>query len=80
MEPMLIKACSVIQEAMPTVMIFANGSLILLAKAKLRGRNLKMVELFGGETIKTTVKDLRTGIVVRVKDYQSYAWWLERKT
>jgi hypothetical protein len=50
-----------------------------LAKVKLRGHNLKMVELFGGETIKTTVKDLKTGIVVRVRDYQSYAWWLERK-
>jgi hypothetical protein len=51
-----------------------------LARIKLRGHNLKMVELFGGETIKTTVKDLKTGIVVRVRDYQSYAWWLERKT
>jgi beta-galactosidase len=50
-----------------------------LARVKLRGKNLKMVELFGGETIKTTVKDLKTGIVVRVKDYTSYAWWLERK-
>lgn len=50
-----------------------------LRKHKLKGKNIKMVELFGGETINTTVNELRTGIVVRVKDYTSYAWWLERK-
>ncbi len=51
-----------------------------LRKLKLKGKNIKMVELFGDETIKTTAAELRTGIVVRVKDYTARAWWLERKT
>jgi hypothetical protein len=50
-----------------------------LRKLKLKGKNVKMVDLFGGPTIKTTVNELKTGIVVRVHDYAAYAWWLERK-
>jgi len=50
-----------------------------LRKLGLKGKNVKMVELFGGETIKTTASALKTGIPVRVRDYAAYAWWLERK-
>ena len=35
-DPMFMNACRVIQEAIPTVAIFAKLSLILLAKAKQR--------------------------------------------
>ena len=51
-----------------------------LRRLKLKGKNVKMVDLFGGPTIKTTVNELRTGIQVKVKDYSAFAWWLERKT
>lgn len=47
---------------------------------KLKGKNVKMVDLFGGPTIKTTVNELRTGIQVKVREYAASAWWLERKT
>jgi beta-galactosidase len=50
-----------------------------MKKLKLKGKNVKMVELFGGESIKTTVAELKEGITVKVRDYASYAWWLERK-